>query len=150
TREVGQASESFVITPLLSSGLAAVHHTGNPLIALFSAPACAAGNTMLVRFQKNGSNVSQTTDSRLCNGQTTMNWYVAGMYANSQYQRHFKPYHIGTLVGAGANLISTTGSLPLTITCPANPVLVPASSPNSTLYPLLLHDYLPRNQIGVV
>lgn len=141
----------FTITSRLNHGIAAVNRTSNSLVALFSAPPCSAPNSMRVRFAQLNSSTSQTTNLKPCNGATSMNWYVAGMYQNSTYQMHYEVVAPnGSLLRSGANLDFTTGAVPSSITPPATQVITPAPAPNNTLFPILLHGYLPLHSVGYV
>lgn len=144
TGQTTQTSQTFTATSRLNGGLAAVNPTAHPLVALFSVPPCAAGNSTRVRFHLSGWTVSQTTNSVACNPAKSANFYIAGMYANSQY---FMRYEIlsstGTVIRSGAELSFVTGAIPSTITIPPTSVLVPPQAPTASLAPVLLHDYLP-------
>ncbi len=141
----------FQVTSRLNKGLAAVTPTANSLVALFSAPPCSSPNSMRIRFQKLNATASQTTNLKPCNGTTSMNWYIAGMYNTSTYQMHYEVLAPnGSLLRSGSTLDFTTGALPSNISFPATQVVTPAPAPNNTLYPILLHGYLPLHANGFV
>jgi arylsulfate sulfotransferase len=139
-----QAAANFVVTSLRLNGLDAVNPTANPLVALFSGPPCDIHNTVRVRFNQVGSSVSQTTNAIPCSPTNTANFYIAGMYPNSQYQMHHETVSpSGMIVQTGRTLTFTTGSLPTTLEFPTNTVPIPAGPPSSITAPILLHGYLP-------
>jgi arylsulfate sulfotransferase len=134
----------FVVTSRWHLGADAVTPTANPLVALFSGPACMVGNFVRVRFNQSGSSVSQATNSIPCSATNSANFYIAGMYPNSQYQMHHETVNpSGGIVHTGPTLTFNTGSLPTNFLFPPNTVPTPAVSPGSTSAPILLHGYLP-------
>lgn len=138
--DTAQATQVFAVTSRLVNHLAAVNPTTHPLVALFSAPPCQAGNLIRVRFSGVSSLASQTTNSVACNPAASENFYIAGMLANTQYKMHYEILTSGgVLVRSGADFLFTTGTP--TVTFPVTSTITPATS--STAYPLLLHDYLP-------
>ncbi len=137
------AVQTFVVTSRFHNGIDAVTPTANPLVALFSGPACAAGNTVRVRFNQAGSSVSQTTNAIPCSATKSSNFYVAGMYPNSEYQMHHETVNpSGMIVHTGPTFTFNTGSLPTTLTFPTNTVPISAVPPSSTTAPILLHSYI--------
>jgi len=142
-----QAAANFVVTSLRLNGLDAVTPTANPLVALFSGPPCDIHNTVRVRFNQVGSSVSQTTNAIPCSPTNTANFYIAGMYPNSQYQMHHETVSpSGMIVQTGRTLTFTTGSLPTTLEFPTNTVPIPAGPPTNISAPILLHGYLPTTK----
>lgn len=86
--------------------------TSNPLIALFSAPACPAGRQFRVAFQRQGSQEVSSTPVENCHGSRSHNVYVAGMRADSDYRLRaelvngddakpgpWMPFHTGLIDG---------------------------------------------------
>jgi arylsulfate sulfotransferase len=137
------ATDSFVVTSLRLNGHDAVNPTANPLVALFSGPPCMVGNSVRVRFNLTGSSVSQTTNAIHCSATNSANFYIAGMYPNSQYQMHHETLSpSGMIVQTGATYTFTTGSIPAGITFPTLTVLTPAGPPSSVTAPVLLHGYI--------
>lgn len=102
---------NYVILPWVTAPEgSAVHPTSHPLVALFSGPPCQSGHSLLVRFHAVNSNMSSTTNSVACS-QSSANFYVAGMYASTQYLMHWEEYSGSNLVNSGADLPFTTGPL---------------------------------------
>ena len=137
------AAGNFVVTSRRLNGLDAVTPTANPLVALFSGPPCKVGNTVRVRFNQVGSSVSQTTNAIPCSATNSANFYIAGMYPNSEYQMHHETVSpSGMIVQTGATYTFTTGSIPAGITFPTMTVPVPAGPPSSDTAPILLQGYI--------
>lgn len=143
-------SANYELTSLLNAGLATVHPTSHPLVALYSAPSCQTPNFMRVRFQQVPSTTSSTTNLVPCrfNPQgprpdtTSMNFLIAGMYPSSTYQMDWETVSpAGTTLHTGAKLFFTTQSLPSSVFFPAYTVLTPAPA-GDTLQPILLMDHI--------
>jgi len=84
TGAVALASAPFRFTSRVTGGTAVLSPTANPLVFLYSAPACPAGGTMRVQFQA-PDGFLQSTNAKLCDGRTTMNFYLAGMQSQTSY-----------------------------------------------------------------
>lgn len=84
TGETAVATESFTIAPVATGGTPVISGTGNPLVYLYSAPACGAGQAMRVEYQRAGG-AAEATPYKDCGGGRTMNFYVAGLRASSVY-----------------------------------------------------------------
>jgi hypothetical protein len=90
--ETATGTASFRLKPLVTGGQAAVNQTANPLVALVSAPSCAAGSHMRVSFAASGGNPNYTNWNP-CRPPASMNLYVAGMLASTTYSMN---YQVGT------------------------------------------------------
>jgi arylsulfate sulfotransferase len=142
------ATDSFVVTSLRLNGHDAVNPTANPLVALFSGPPCAKGNSVRVRFNQLGSSVSQVTNAIPCSTTNSANFYIAGMYPSTEYQMHHETVNpMGMIVQTGATLTFTTGPIPAGVTFPTFTVLTPAQPPGSITAPILLHGFLLHNAL---
>jgi hypothetical protein len=84
THEDAQLEVSYAVSSRVTGGDPVVSQTANPLVALYSAPACDAGS-MRVRFWRPGDLSSQATPWKVCRPGVSMNFYVAGMLASTQY-----------------------------------------------------------------
>ncbi len=91
TGEMLTASQQFDVLPRIQGTQAQVNPTSNPLVFLFTAPACAEGSRMRIDFAP--AEVSdtilpsrQSTPYRDCDGQTTMNFYLAGLFPQTAYR----------------------------------------------------------------
>lgn len=136
-------SQQFVINPWVTSqGGSAVHSTSNPLVALFSATACPAGDYILVRFTQVGSNVSSITNAVPCSTKTA-NFLVAGMLPSTQYMMHWE--EVGPSFGQkGQDLLFTTGPLPANYPPTQFQVNVPPQQ-HDAAFPMVLFQFLPTN-----
>src|SRR5579871_5779853 len=91
----------------------------NPLVALFSAPACPAGSTMRVSFQvQSGATPATYTNWANCDGVHTMSFEIAGMYPTTTYTMFSQTMTGGNMVN-GDSVTFTTGALPDRIPFPA-------------------------------
>jgi len=133
----------YTILPALSpSGQAAVHRTSNALVALFSAPACTLGNSMRVAFQATGPQM--LTPAQACRGNTSMNFYVAGMYPNTTYNMFWQTLNArGVVIRQGSTITFTTGAIPGSVALPTAISINPTSPPDQ-VNPILWHAYVPR------
>jgi hypothetical protein len=136
-------SVSFDLLPWVTAPLAAgvINPTSHPLVALFSAPPCAAGNQLLVRFQPAAATASQNPNSMTTNlvpcSVNSANFYIAGMYPSTKYLMHWEQYAGTTLVSTGSNLTFTTGALSSAFPARTFTVNVPAEAHDAT-YPVAL------------
>ncbi len=126
----------FQVNPLVTGSTPVVAATANPLVALFSAPSCAAGSTMRVHFQESGSKPATTTNWVACHSSNTMTFEIGGMYPSSTYRMYAQTKTSGKITN-GPGLSFTTGALPSNISFPKFRVNVPASD---TTDPVILHN----------
>src|SRR5262249_30147258 len=84
TASTAANSNTVALVPV-AAGAPVVNATSHPLVALYSAPPCAAGSTIRVRFKLVADVNWQSTNLKPC-GPGTMNFYVGGMRAGSTYQ----------------------------------------------------------------
>ena len=84
TGDVATATASFDFTSLAGAQVPTITPTAHPLVFIYSAPPCAEGSWMAVRFQTLGDRLQQT-QSRACDGRNTMNFYIAGLRAGLVY-----------------------------------------------------------------
>jgi hypothetical protein len=135
----------YQIDPLVQGTTPVVTSTANPLVALFSSPACPLGSSMQVRFQQQSLATPATATGWVnCTGSTTMNFEIAGMYASTAYQM-FSQTNTGGVITNGPTLNFTTGSHPANVNFPVLTVNTPAGPNTDTAAPMLL---LNPNQFG--
>jgi hypothetical protein len=80
---------SYTVTALVNGTTPVVEKTANPLVALFSAPACAGGSQMRVAYQEqSGGPPTAYTNWVSCHPPATMTFEVAGMYADTAYNMY--------------------------------------------------------------
>lgn len=140
TGETATQTAAFQLTTRVSAGVAVVHKGGNPLVALFSAPACAAGSAMRIAFHT-GSNSPTYTSWAPCNPPVSMNFYVAGMLPTTTYSMYSQTV-TNSKVTNGSVLSFTTGALPSRVpsgffpTFTSNP-----PTPSDTANPMVLWSF---------
>jgi arylsulfate sulfotransferase len=80
-----KATATFTVVSRVAGSSAVVSATGNPLVALYSAPACASG-TLTVQFRlAAGSPPWQSTAAQPCHANQSVNVLVAGMRPHTKY-----------------------------------------------------------------
>lgn len=123
---------SYTLTPATVSGHAAIHTTNHPLVAFFSTNSCQVPNFMRVRFTPTsvpagGNPASQTTNLVACRfntaspspDNTTMNFYIAGMYQNTTYNMHWETVNpSGKILHVGTDYPFTAGTIPSNVYLP--------------------------------
>ena len=134
TGEIVSRRALFQLTPLATSG-AAVTPTSHPLVFIYSAPPCQPGSSMRVQFQAADGTI-QSTPSKACDGQTTMNFYLAGIRADSEYTAwHLIDAADGEV--AGDPIAFATGDIPIKA-----PPVVPLTSAIPSSDGILLQSIL--------
>ena len=85
-RETGETAVTSVLFELTSvvDREPVINSTVNPLVYLYSAPACPAGARITVRFQAGGE-PAHLTPSKACRDGLSMNFYLAGMRGGTTY-----------------------------------------------------------------
>jgi hypothetical protein len=134
--ETASETVTFQVNRLVTGDSPVVEKTANPLVALFSAPACAAGSAMRVAFQATtGGTPASATNWVDCHPPATMTFEVAGMYPGTMYDM-FAQTKTGGKITRGSTLVFTTGTLPKTVPFPQFTVLTAATD---TTYRVILH-----------
>lgn len=128
---------SFSISSLVTGTTPVVTATANPLIALFSAPACPVGSRMRVSFHKQGVTSSTVTNYISCRSGTSMNFEIAGMYSSTTYSMVSETLTSGQITKS-APVPFITQAVPANIPLPTFSVKVPAGGSTDTAEPLLL------------
>jgi hypothetical protein len=139
-QESAQKTIAFLVTSLVSGNLPLVSPTANPLVALFSAPACQPGSAMRVRFNRSGVSRSSYTDFRACRP-GSMNFYIGGMIASSTYNMNYEILTGGTVTPDSNILSFQTGAIPGTVQIPTHSVPVPPDAQTSQRESLILWAY---------
>ncbi len=138
TGETASKTVKFVLNALVTGTTPVVAKTANPLVALFSAPSCAAGSTMRVSFQpQTGTTPAVTTNYISCHPPLSMTFEIAGMYPKTAYNM-FSQTNTGGTITNGPTVTFTTGALPTTITFPTFTVKTPAGPHTDTTDSMLL------------
>ncbi|HTT65932.1 MAG TPA: aryl-sulfate sulfotransferase [Bryobacteraceae bacterium] len=109
---------SFVVTSPVTGTTPVVLSTKNPLVALFIAPSCAAGNTIRVSFRpQTGSTPATTTNWTDCQPSSSNTFEIAGMYPKTTYSIHAQVNNRGTIINKQA-VSFKTGALPAKVPIP--------------------------------
>jgi hypothetical protein len=132
------ATAAYTISTRVTGGSAVSSTTDNPLVALYSAPECAAGSSMRVRFKRPSDVFYQSTALQACATGLSMNFLIAGMYPSSTYEmRH--DIVTGPRVATVSGVTFTTGASTF------SPTIISATqpqSPTSTSAPIMLFSPL--------
>jgi hypothetical protein len=137
TQQTAKKNLLFQFSPRVAGNQPVVSPTSNPLVALFSAPACARGSRIRVRFEARGG-TTEVTDWRACDPASSSNVYVAGMRQNTRYSMAAQVL-TGSGISTGPTLSFTTGGVPSNL-----PVVSQAAPVDSNTSPdnVLLIDSL--------
>jgi len=127
----------FDVTPRVTGATPVITATANPIVALFSAPSCASGSTMAVRFQPQTKSVAPavTTLFQKCHPPATMNFEIAGMYPSTEYEMVAETKTDGKIT-ASSTVAFKTGALPTNITFPSFTVDL-STTPDTTDWVIL-------------
>jgi hypothetical protein len=118
---------------------AVVTPTGNPLVALFSAPACPAGSEFRVAFRPAADEALNYTPPERCREGRTNNVYVAGMRADTGYEMRSEIIRDRETT-PGKWMPFHTGIVPVVVA----PVSVPTARPSGArpAEPVLVHSII--------
>lgn len=125
TGETVVTSAQYQITSRMTGATPLINPTSNPLVFLYSAPPCPAGGQMSVEFVSPDGYV-QSTPAKPCVAGLSMNFYLAGLRANSQYT-------VKHTVQAGANSVDgpvmTIATPSVSLQMPSYTVMQPPQQP---------------------
>lgn len=110
TGEVATTSQTYQVISRVTSGYPVVNPTSHPLVFLFSAPSCPAGARMRIEFQSNPGS-TQETPWKSCAPPLSMNFYLAGLRAQSMYRAHAVT-DSDDILSNGPSVEFVTGPLP--------------------------------------
>lgn len=139
TSETATTQQAFTVTSRVIGSSPVVTPTANPLVALYSAPACPHGSSMLVGF---GTGSTYTyTNLAACNPASSTNFYIAGMLPETSYNL---TYFIAGGSGQrfGPTLQFTTGAIDPSLSFPPESTLLPNNAQTGVSQGVLLLDYL--------
>ena len=138
--ETATSTVNYAIQSRVVAGQSIVTATPNPLVALFSAPACPVGDFIAVYFHpKNTVNFS-LTNWVACSGILSNNIFIAGMRANATYLMNYAVESGGAVFEVGPTLSFTTGTP--TETFSLTQVVVPETAQADSSEKVVLHAYL--------
>lgn len=110
TAEVVHKGTAFYVTPRATTA-PVVTSTSHPLVALYSAPPCSAGE-MQVAWQSWPNGYWSITPAKACQPNRSLNFYIAGMRAETIYRMIHRRMEGGQVVESGPVRWHRTGSLP--------------------------------------
>ncbi|HTQ56844.1 MAG TPA: aryl-sulfate sulfotransferase [Bryobacteraceae bacterium] len=140
TGESAKKTVKYTATPLATGSNPVITATANPLVAIFSAPACPTGSSMRISFQiQNGSHPAAYTNWTPCRGSTTMNFEIGGMLQATGYYMHAQT-KTGSQITNGATRVFTAGSIPGNVVLPGFSVKIAAGSNDPN--PVILHSLI--------
>lgn len=146
SHETATRTVSYQVSPVVGNGQPHVARTANPLVALFSAPSCAAGSTMRVVFQpQSGTSPAVSTNYMACHPPASMTFQIAGMYPSTTYNM-FSQTRTGAQTTNGPTLTFTTGPLPSTLPFPT---FTPQPAGSDMSNKQLLHSLVQVNKTAV-
>ena len=129
--ETATTTVKFRVNPLVTGTRPVVVATANPLVALFSAPPCAVGSKMRVKFMDSHAQRATRTPWATCHASKTMTFEIAGMHRTSWYKMNSETSTGGNVVD-GPDVSFKTGDLPGDITFPSLTVTVPPGPDTDT------------------
>ena len=143
TKDIATGDLSYRIVARVKGSAPQITPSANPLVALFSAPACPEGSKFQVALRREGDEATSRTPAQPCRPSLTNNVYVAGMRPDTDYRMRSE-VGVGKDVRTAAWLPFHTGMLdggfpPVTVAVPrvpgstaSEPVIVhSAASPSS-------------------
>ena len=142
TGDVSSSTEMLQVTPRTGAdGMPVVSPTAHPLVFLYSAAACGGGRRIRIEFT-GSDGVAHRTPYQSCSSRETSNVYLAGLYADADYNAH-QIVDTGSAFKQGPDVPFHTGSLPdglfteVPLQSPpdkvSNPVLLGTSSSNGSV-----------------
>lgn len=137
TGATGFAQAPFNVTSRITGSTPVVSSTNHPLVALYSMPPCPSGQTARVRYKMLSEGIWKATLAKNCLGNKSLNFYIAGMRANSNYQMQQDVFN-GPFSTQGPIVWFTTGAVPSGAVAPPYSISKPMTGPNSTSFPVLL------------
>jgi arylsulfate sulfotransferase len=138
SEETASTTVQYQVNPLVTGKTPVIVATANPLVALFSAPACPVGSKMRVDFKQTGRKTGTLTSWMSCHKGHTMTFEIAGMYPSSTYNM-FSQTDTDGKVTDGPTRQFTTGPLPKT-PFPTFTVNVPNGPDTDGEYRVVLED----------
>jgi hypothetical protein len=142
TRQTAQRTAAYGVSSRVVGGVHVVSNTAHPLVALYSAPACS-GDGMRIKFWPSADpDAAQATAWKPCPSGVSVNFYVAGMRANTEYSMRPETKSAGSPpTMSGPTLLFTTGSLPVGIF----PAYTVPDAPGGAARGLLLQTFISQS-----
>lgn len=138
----GEARSTFLVSSrLVQPGVPTISTAGNPLVAIYSAPACNDGS-IRVMFHPEGSSSKQYTPYKKCSSGKSLNFFVAGMLPRTRYVLQQEGSLPGTILHPGPDLTFQTGAIPASANVPVAVVMNPKDAQTDASQSVLLTSYL--------
>jgi arylsulfate sulfotransferase len=138
-KQTGQIGAAYTFVSRVTAGQPVVSTTENPLVALYSAPACATGSTLQVSFwPADNSEPTMSAPVQNCAGALSLNTYVGGMLPNKTYNLQQTTVTAGKST-TGPQLTFTTGAVNYTM--PDFTAIIPPGHFVESAQPVLLMSY---------
>lgn len=134
TTNAGLAQQPFVVTSRVSGTTPVVSTTNHPLVALFSMPPCPSGAMAQVHYKRTAGTYWYVTPLKACNGTTSVNFYIGGLRASTEYDLHGHVYS-GSSDLSGPVVNFTSGAIPSGLGLESFTMTTPEVN---TPYPVLL------------
>jgi hypothetical protein len=138
--QTGKAQLSFQFTTHITGNVPVITATAHPLVALYSAPPCAAG-TVQILYHVTGGSVISYTNQAPCQPGLSLNFYVGGMRASTSYTMQQRLMNNGTTTW-GPPLTFTTGSIPSSVDLAPATIVTPFNSATSVPEDIILQSYI--------
>jgi arylsulfate sulfotransferase len=108
TGDLGSASAYFTLQSLVTGTAPVLTPTSHPMVYLYSAPACKAGERMRVKMTgPNGA--AHYTPYKACKAGASMNFYLAGMRGSASYTVN-QEVDTGSTIESGATISLNTSA----------------------------------------
>jgi arylsulfate sulfotransferase len=123
TGETNTATTTMTVASRVTGGAPVVTPVSHPLVRLYSAPPCAAGSHMRIRFRTGAAPV-QYSPWKPCRAGISMNLLVAGLRPNSPYVVSHEIAQSGS-ISPGPDVSFGTAALPAGLPFPATSMIDP-------------------------
>ena len=144
SRSTGQttvARSRYIFESNVTGGSPALGATAHPLVLLYSAPPCSSGSRMKVRFQSAGGFLQQTP-YKPCAAGLSMNFYLAGLLADTEYTA----WHV---IDTGDSFVEESAVSQFSGPIPELPESsVVKAAPTGDFWPILLQQNVFTNPIA--
>lgn len=138
----GEASAAVVVTSRLTQPDApVVSTTANPLVALYSGPACGDGSVRAI-VHPAANLARQYLPYKKCVTGKTLNFFMAGMLPQTRYILQQEWTLAGQVSQFGPEIEFTTGAIPDSANLPAATVSNPKDLATDAAQPVLLTSYI--------
>jgi hypothetical protein len=142
TNKISLTTSPYTLRTNISADRPVLIDTANRLVLLYSGPACAAGSRMKVRFQS-ADGFTQDTPYKPCASGLSMNFYLAGLRAQTEYFA-YQIVDTGDTFDSGPVITHTTAAVSADL--PITTVL--RGPPPDTSNPIILQENVFASQLA--